>query len=146
MLYKPESLERPQVILQTWLISFSVTSELTQYLSQTENSGDSPIYPQCYPVSKTIQIIYRNPICAFFFFFKFFNNKAPKRKQNYKMCHKKDKDQPWSHLAQSVPLSNGSDPQKDSEKDADSLFITPFFIHWNLNTHWPNTLEQGVLY
>ena len=71
MLYKPESLERPQVILQTWLISFSVTSELIQYLSQTENSGDSPIYPQCYPVSKTIQIIYRNPRCAFFFFLSF---------------------------------------------------------------------------
>ena len=91
MLYQPESLQRPQVILQTFPINFSVTSELIQYLSQTENLGDSPIYPQCYPVSKTIQTISWNPRCAFFFF-KFFNNKAPKRKQNYKMCHKRDKD------------------------------------------------------
>ena len=65
LLYKPESLQRPQVILQTFLINFSVTSELIQYLSQTENLGDSPIYPQCYPVSKTILTISWNPRCAF---------------------------------------------------------------------------------
>ena len=49
MLYKPESLQRPQVKLQTFPISFSITSELIQYLRKTENSGGFPYIPTMLP-------------------------------------------------------------------------------------------------